>query len=126
MSLDVNVRALLDQMKAAALPKLWELAPSAARAAMKSRLLGGKDAPIGKTEERRIPGPEGDIPVRVYTPLDAKDALLRALSFFTAEGSSSAISTRMTISAAALPMAAVAASYRSVIASRRNVRFRQR
>jgi hypothetical protein len=37
MALDINVRALLDQMKAAALPKLWELAPPAARAAMRSR-----------------------------------------------------------------------------------------
>ena len=86
MSLDLNVRALLDQMKAAALPKLWELAPPAARAAMKSRLLGGKDAPIGKTEDRRIPGPEGDIPVRVYTPLDTKDALLPGLVFFHGGG----------------------------------------
>ena len=86
MSLDVNVRALLDQMKAAALPKLWELAPSAARAAMKSRLLGGKDTPIGKAEDRRIPGPGGDIPLRIYTPLDAKAALLPGLVFFHGGG----------------------------------------
>ena len=57
MSLDVNVRALLDQMKAAALPKLWEIGPPAARAAMKSRLFRGKDTPIGKIEDRTIPGP---------------------------------------------------------------------
>ncbi len=86
MSLDVNVRALLDQMKAAALPKLWELAPAAARAAMKSRLLGGKDTPIGKIEDRRIPSPAGEIPVRVYSPLDAKDVLLPGLVFFHGGG----------------------------------------
>jgi acetyl esterase len=86
MSLDVNVRALLDQMKAAALPKLWELAPSAARAAMKSRLLGGRETPIGKTEDRKIPGPGGEIPLRIYTPLDTRDALLPGLVFFHGGG----------------------------------------
>jgi acetyl esterase len=86
MALDVKVRALLDQMKAAALPKLWELAPPAARAAMKSRLLGGKESPIGKIENLNIPGPSGDIALRVYTPLDAKDAMLPGLVFFHGGG----------------------------------------
>ncbi len=86
MALDLNVRALLDQMKAAALPKLWDLAPPAARAAMRSRLLGGKDAPIGKIENRKTPGPAGDIPVRVYTPVDAKADVLPGLVFFHGGG----------------------------------------
>jgi acetyl esterase len=86
MALDLNVRALLDQMKAAALPKLWELGPPAARAAMRSRLLGGKDAPIGKIEDRKIPGPAGDIPVRIYTPVDAKADVLPGLVFFHGGG----------------------------------------
>jgi acetyl esterase len=86
MALDVNVRALLDQMKAAALPKLWELAPPAARAAMRSRLLNGKETPVGKIENLKIPGPAGDIALRVYTPLDAKDALLPGLVFFHGGG----------------------------------------
>ena len=86
MALDVNVRALLDQMKAAALPKLWELAPPAARAAMRSRLLNGKETPVGKIENLKIPGPAGDIALRVYTPLEAKDALLPGLVFFHGGG----------------------------------------
>jgi acetyl esterase len=86
MALDVNVRALLDQMKAAALPKLWELAPPAARAAMRSRLLGGKETPTGKIENLKFPGPAGDVALRVYTPLDAKDALLPGLVFFHGGG----------------------------------------
>ena len=86
MALDLNVRALLDQMKAAALPKLWELGPPAARAAMRSRLLGGKDAPIGKIEDRKIPGPAGEVPVRVYTPVDAKADVLPGLVFFHGGG----------------------------------------
>ncbi|HEX4293399.1 MAG TPA: alpha/beta hydrolase [Rhizomicrobium sp.] len=86
MALDVNVRALLDQMKAAALPKLWELAPPAARAAMRSRLLGGKKTPTGEIDNLKFPGPAGDVALRVYTPLDAKDALLPGLIFFHGGG----------------------------------------
>jgi acetyl esterase len=86
MALDINVRVLLDQMKAAALPKLWELAPPAARAAMRSRLLGGKPAPIGKVEDRKIPGPAGEIAVRIYTPVDAKADVLPGLVFFHGGG----------------------------------------
>jgi acetyl esterase len=86
MALDINVRALLDQMKAAALPKLWELAPPAARAAMRSRLLGGKPALIGKSEDRKIPGPAGEIAVRIYTPVDTKADVLPGLVFFHGGG----------------------------------------
>lgn len=86
MALDLNVRALLDQMKAAALPKLWELGPPAARAAMRSRLLAGKETPIGKVESREIPGPAGEIQVRVYTPLDVLDVTLPGFMFFHGGG----------------------------------------
>ena len=48
MSLDVHVKALLDQMKAMALPKMWEIGPQAARAAMKMGIFRGNDTPIGK------------------------------------------------------------------------------
>jgi acetyl esterase len=86
VALDINVRALLEQMKAAALPKLWEIGPPAARAAMRSRLLGGKETPVGKIENRKIPGPAGEIPVRIYTPLDAKAHVLPGLVFFHGGG----------------------------------------
>ena len=86
MALDLKVRVLLDQLKAAALPKLWELGPNAARAAMRSRLFGGKDAPIGKVEDRSIPGPAQNIPLRVYTPLDAKEERLPGLVFYHGGG----------------------------------------
>ena len=86
MALDVNVRALLEQMRAAALPKLWELGPQAARAAMRSRLLGGKDTPIGAVEDRTIPGPTGAIPVRIYTPVGGGSAPLAGFIFFHGGG----------------------------------------
>jgi acetyl esterase len=86
MSLDVSVRALLDQLKAAALPKLWELGPGAARAAMRSSFFRGKEAPIGKVDNRTMPGPGGDLRLRVYTPVDTKDAPLPGLVFFHGGG----------------------------------------
>ncbi len=64
-----RVKAMLDQMAAMAMPKLWEIGPQAARAAMRSGLFGGGNEPIGKGEDRTIKGPAGDIPVRVYTPV---------------------------------------------------------
>ena len=86
MALDLNVRALLDQMKALALPKVWELAPAAARAAMKSRILSGKETPSGPIRNLTIPGPANDIALRSYTPLGAKDAMLPGLVFFHGGG----------------------------------------
>jgi acetyl esterase len=86
MSLDVHVKALLDQMKTMAMPKMWELGPQAARAAMKMGIFRGSDAPIGKVEERTIPGPAHPIPARVYTPLGAKDGVLAGLVFFHGGG----------------------------------------
>jgi len=86
VALDLNVRTLLEQMKAAALPKIWELPPPAARAAMRTRLLQGKEAPIGKSEDRKIPGLAGEMAVRIYTPLDAKADVLPGLVFFHGGG----------------------------------------
>jgi len=86
MALDISVRALLDQMKALALPKVWELAPAAARAAMKSRILSGKETPSGPIRTFTIPGPAHDIALRSYTPLGAKDAMLPGLVFFHGGG----------------------------------------
>ncbi|HWA01951.1 MAG TPA: alpha/beta hydrolase [Rhizomicrobium sp.] len=86
MSLDVNVKALLDQLKAAALPKLWEVGPQAARAAARAGIFRGGDAPIGRSEDRSIPGPGGEIRVRVYTPVGAGGTLLPGMVFFHGGG----------------------------------------
>ncbi len=86
MSLDLNIRALLDQMSALAMPKLWEIGPQAARAAMRTSIFRGKDTPVGRVENRTMPGPAGDMGLRIYTPLDCNDALLPGLVFFHGGG----------------------------------------
>ncbi len=86
MSLDVYVRNLLDQMAALKAPKLWELGPQAARAATKLSIFRATDTPIGKSEDRKIPGPGGEIALRVYTPLGATGNLLPGFVFFHGGG----------------------------------------
>lgn len=86
MGLDAKAREILDQIKAAALPRLSELGPSAARAAMKSSFFRGKDQPIGGIENLAMPGPADEIRLRVYTPLNAKDGPLPGFVFFHGGG----------------------------------------
>ncbi|MEJ1970767.1 MAG: alpha/beta hydrolase [Rhizomicrobium sp.] len=86
MSLDVHVRNILDQMAALKAPKLWEIGPQAARAAMRMSIFRGGDTPIGAVEDRKLPGPVHDIGVRIYTPLGAKDGPLPGLVFFHGGG----------------------------------------
>jgi acetyl esterase len=86
MSLDVKVKAMLDQMAQMAMPKLWELGPQAARAAMRSGIFRGSNEPIGKSEDRTIRGDAGDIPVRIYTPVDTADGALPGLIIFHGGG----------------------------------------
>jgi acetyl esterase/lipase len=86
LSLDAHVKTLLDQMAALKLPKFSEIGPQAARAAMRASIFRGGDTPIGRSENRTVPGPAGAVPVRVYTPLDAKDAVLPGLVFYHGGG----------------------------------------
>ena len=86
MPLDVKVRALLNQMKELALPKMWEIGPPAARAAMRSSIFRASDEPIGKVEDRSIPSSHGAIGVRIYTPVNAAGATLPGMMFFHGGG----------------------------------------
>jgi acetyl esterase len=84
--LDIKVKAMLDQMTQMAMPKLWEIGPQAARAAMRNSIFRGGNEPIGNSEDRRIEGPAGDIPLRIYTPIDGKGDALPGLVFYHGGG----------------------------------------
>jgi acetyl esterase len=86
MSLDKNVRALLDQFAALKLPKSWEIGPQAARAAMKMGIFRKGDTPIGKVEDQNIEGPGGQLGVRMYTPVSTTSTVLPGLVFFHGGG----------------------------------------
>ena len=70
MPLDPQADALIRQMAAAPGPKLEEISPAEARklTANTFKMLAGAAEDVAKVENRKIPGPAGEIPVRIYTP----------------------------------------------------------
>ncbi|MEE8443372.1 MAG: alpha/beta hydrolase [Dehalococcoidia bacterium] len=67
MALDPQAQAVIDQRVALGLPPLNTLTPAEARTSAEARPLAtGPD--VGQIEDRSIPGPAGQIPVRIYTP----------------------------------------------------------
>src|SRR5579863_1190620 len=68
MALDPDMKALLDQMAEAKLQSFQQMTPAAAREQMARRVSAGDPVPIGRVEDRMIPGPNGEIPIRIYTP----------------------------------------------------------
>ena len=74
MPLDAQAQALLDVVAALNLPPLGSLTPEETRAAGKARRQPtANPEPVHRIEDRTIPGPDGEIPVRVYTPSDEPD-----------------------------------------------------
>src|SRR3954453_674061 len=69
MPLDPQAQMLLDQLAAAGGGGLHGSSPEEARR-MFAMLgaLGGTPEEVGAVEDRTVPGPAGDIPIRVYTP----------------------------------------------------------
>jgi acetyl esterase len=69
MPLDPQAQVLLDQMAAYEAPEMSTLTPEAVRANMRAMvgMLGEVEA-VARVADRTIPGPDGPIPVRVYTP----------------------------------------------------------
>ncbi len=67
--LDPQVKALLDQMAAANQPAFHSQSPADARKAMDALVnVFGPGPEVQKVEDRKIPGPAGDVPVRIYSP----------------------------------------------------------
>ena len=67
--LDPQVKVLLDQMAAANQPAFHSQSPADARKAMDAMLnVLGPGPDVHKVEDRKIPGPAGDTPVRIYSP----------------------------------------------------------
>ncbi|MER2107578.1 MAG: alpha/beta hydrolase [Solibacillus sp.] len=68
MKLDSQAQFLLEQMDAAGAPPMSSLSPEEARSTTDFSALAGIPEEVGKVENRTIPGPGGEIPVRIYTP----------------------------------------------------------
>ena len=95
MSLDPQIAGLIGTLDAG-FPPVHAMTGAQARAAIRSRFVPNPDPePVGAVSDTSIPGPGGDIAVRIYRPVtDA--AALPAWCTPTAAGSCSAISTATT------------------------------
>jgi acetyl esterase len=75
--LDPQVKVLLDQMAAAKQPPFHTQTPTDARKAMGAMLnVLGPGPAVHKVEDRKIPGPGGEIPLRIYTPAGKSNGIL--------------------------------------------------
>jgi acetyl esterase len=70
MALDPQMQAVLDQAAAAGGKPFHDMAPTEARQAIDVMFAAfrGERAAVGKAEDRKLPGPAGEVPVRIYTP----------------------------------------------------------
>jgi acetyl esterase len=69
MPLDPQAKQLLDQMAASGMPPIESMAVADARLATDGMISAVADVPaIASVQDRRIPGPAGDIPIRIYAP----------------------------------------------------------
>jgi acetyl esterase/lipase len=85
MPLDPQAQALLAVIAAPGMPPLHAQSVADARAAVLAfAQLGGEPEPVSQIEDRQLPGPDGAIPVRIYTP--AGSGPLPVLVFFHGGG----------------------------------------
>jgi acetyl esterase len=72
MPLDEDMEQLLSLMVPPGAPALTAFTVEQARANMGALMVAqGEPEPVGRVENRTLPGPGGDVPIRVYTPAGA-------------------------------------------------------
>jgi len=84
MPLDPFAKRLLDMVAVGGLFDPAELTPPTIRQAIAqlARAVDAKNVGIGAIENRKLPGPGGDIPVRVYTPMQVGPGSSPGLVYF--------------------------------------------
>jgi acetyl esterase len=73
MPLDPQIEFVIGLVKQANAPEFWQLTPGQGREQYLLRVekLKARE-PIHRTADRRIPGPGGEIAIRIYTPREAQ------------------------------------------------------
>jgi acetyl esterase len=86
IQLDPQMKALLDQAAAAGGKPFHAMNPAEARAAIDTMFAAFRGSPkdVAKIEDRKVPGPGGQIPVRIYTP--SGNGPFGALAYFHGGG----------------------------------------
>lgn len=89
MPLDPDARAVIEMMRAAGRPPFEQLSPAEAREAYANSRKVLQPAPeeVAETRDAMVPGPHGDIPVRLYRPAGtAASEVLPALVYYHGGG----------------------------------------
>jgi acetyl esterase/lipase len=85
--LDPRVKRFLDALAAGKPPNALETTVEERRLGLTELMkLAGPQAPVGRVEDRTLPGPAGALGIRIYTPLDAGPELLPGLIYFHGGG----------------------------------------
>jgi acetyl esterase len=84
MPVDPSLKVVLDALAQNEGPQLHELSPQDARTFFDQMQLPSAEVPVAHVENRTIPGPAGELPVRVYRP--EADAPLPVLVFYHGGG----------------------------------------
>lgn len=72
MAVDPQVQTILDGLAAAEGPPLTEQAPEDVRASFAMLALLGTPEDVHAVEDSTVPGPAGEIPIRIYRPSDER------------------------------------------------------
>jgi acetyl esterase len=68
MPLDAQMKWVLDQLAGSKQPAFHQMTPDEARRQMARRAAPEQQIPSVSIDDRAVPGPGGDVPVRIYTP----------------------------------------------------------
>lgn len=86
MPLDPQAKVVLEQLEKAGVPPLHTMSPQAARAAYSALRSTTNIEEVGSVEDRQIPGPHGNIRIRIYKPLKVDSEKLPILVFYHGGG----------------------------------------
>src|SRR3989442_8470498 len=87
MPLDPHIRRILDMLAAAGAADASRLTLSDRREAFRKLMsLSESNVAVGHVEDRALPGPDGPIRVRIYTPIDTRSDRLPGLVYFHGGG----------------------------------------
>jgi acetyl esterase len=87
LPLDPRVKRFLDALAAGNPSNALETSVAKRRVQLEELMqLAGPSVPMARTEDRGVPGAAGTLAVRIYTPLDAPEALLPGLVYFHGGG----------------------------------------
>ena len=74
MPVNPQVQMLLDAIAASGAPPTHEQTPEVAREMYRAMAAIEERVEVAGVEDRTVPGPHGDVPVRIYTPAEAQGA----------------------------------------------------